>query len=549
MKIAMVQHNPTVGDFDWNARKIRDGYLKGVAQGADIVVAPELALWGYPPLDQLLVPDMIRRHKEECDAVAVANANSVTPLVFGAVRKNCGSGMPLFNTAIYAGDGYWKCVQDKQLLPKRDVFDEPRYFEPGRGDSFYFYSQRKKCAIRICQDIWYKLETESGQYLYQDDPIAQLEGENIDVLIVPNASPYYWGKGNVRFELVSGIAKRLGCVVVYVNQVGGNDELVFDGRSFAVNAQGKCIAAARAFEEDVVVFDTEGPEVPYPNDLGDISQLYDSLVLSVRDYAEKCGYQKALLGLSGGVDSALVLAIATDALGAENMEAVMMPYLYTSKISLEDARAEADALGVEYSVLPITNIVDAFGKLLAGEFLGYEEDVTEENIQARIRGTLLMAISNKKKSLLLTTGNKSEMSVGYTTLYGDMAGGFAPIKDVPKMLVYALARYRNTISPVIPERVLTRAPSAELAPDQKDQDSLPPYEMLDVILKLHIERNMSAEEIVQEKGFALSVVKEVLRKVERAEYKRRQSPPGTKVSEKAFGGGRRYPIAAKGVSD
>ncbi len=550
MKIAMIQHNPTVGDFSGNVLKIGDGYFQGVARGADIVVAPELAIWGYPPMDQLLVPEMVTQHSQAFHTLR--SQIGKTPYLIGAVRKNEHVGMPLLNSAVLFQDGLIHFFRDKQLLPNYDVFDERRYFETGKGWNWErsFTCNDEKCAVLICEDIWNGSEIPTERHLYSENPIANLHGRGIDVLFVVNASPYYWGKGNVRFDLVSGIAKRLGCAVVYVNQVGGNDELVFDGRSFAVNAEGKCIAAAKVFEEDVVVFDTGGPEVPYQNDLGDISQLYDSLVLSVRDYAKKCHFEGALLGLSGGVDSSLVAALAVDALGSENVEVVMMPSEYTADMSNEDAKTQAEALGVLYTFLPIETPFHAFLDVLSERFVFVSPtpDVADENLQARTRGALLMYISNKTGKLLLTTGNKSEMSVGYATLYGDMAGGFAPIKDVPKMLVYALARYRNTISPVIPERVLTRAPSAELAPGQKDQDSLPPYEILDPILKLYVEQYLSVAEIAA-RGFDIATVQKVARMVDRNEYKRRQSPPGTNVTPRAFDRARRFPIAAKGVSE
>ena len=542
MKIGMIQHNPIIGDFSGNAEKIIEMHQKSVLLGAEIVVAPELALWGYPPQDRLL--SISDQKKQEDVLTHVINTVNEIPLVLGISRKNLKSGPLCLNSALFVQNRTKILTYDKQLLPEYDVFDEKRYFRAGKKTSSSFVFNGKRCAVRVCEDIWNGSEIPGQHKLYDVDPIAQLEGQGVEVLFVINGSPYYWGKGNVRFELVSEIAKRLHCVVVYVNEVGGNDELVFDGRSFAVNEKGKCIAVAKTYQEDIVVFDTDGPEVSYPFDHDDVSELYRALVLSIHDYAGKCGFKDAVIGLSGGVDSALVLALAVDALGREHLEAVMMPSKYTADMSNEDAYLEAEALGVKHNMIPIEAAVQIFGTLLAEEFAGYAPDVTEENIQARCRGLLLMAISNKKGSLLLSTGNKSEMSVGYATLYGDMAGGFAPIKDIPKLVVYRLCEYRNSISSVIPERVLTRPPSAELAPGQIDQNNLPPYAVLDPILELYVEDSLSYEEIVAQ-GFEPATVNRVIKLVNRAEYKRKQGAPGTKVTLKSFGSGRRFPVATK----
>lgn len=547
MRIAMIQHNPKVGDFEGNIDKIFRYYRSAVRRNPDIAIAPEIALWGYPPCDQLLVPSMVWRQDNVLMQLREA---AEIPIIIGGVEKNNGPGMPLFNVGYVLHKNYPLRGSVKQLLPNYSVFDEKRYFEPGkRGETHLFFRKGNSCAVLVCEDIWNGSELPTDRYLYDYDPVADLEGKGVEILFVVNGSPYYWGKGNVRHTLLSGIARRLGCIVVYVNQVGGNDELVFDGRSCAFDAEGKCIAAMDPWEEGVLVFETENaPEVPYPFDSGMLKELYDALVLGVRDYIRKIGAKKVVLGLSGGIDSALVLVIAADALGPENVEAVSMPSRYTADMSNEDAKKQAEALGVQYTVIPIEEPVSAFRNVLSSRFPDDAPSVADENIQARARGNILMYISNRTEKIVLATGNKSEMSVGYATLYGDMAGGFAPIKDVYKMDVLKLAQYRNFISPspVIPKRVLRRPPSAELAPGQRDTDSLPPYEILDPILRLYIEHDMSGEGIAA-KGFDLKTVHRIIRMVDRNEFKRRQAPPGLKVTARAFSNDRRLPIAAKGT--
>ena len=531
LKIAMAQINPHVGDIDGNLEKICYYVELALRQfDADIIVFPELALTGYPPEDLLLRPScdirVSRALKELC------TKNYPCAVVIGYPKKVDDK---LFNMAGVIRDGEVVFEYAKQCLPNYQVFDEKRYFTEGAG-SCVFTCEGVSVALSICEDIW------------DGSPIAQAHSCGADILLNLNASPYHQCKQVERETLVAMRAKDIQAPILYVNQVGGQDELIFDGGSFAANKQGSIIPAAGFFEESlsVLAFDKASSEIsaltPSPKKPTEpLAIIYQALVLGVKDYVNKNGFKGVVLGLSGGIDSALTLAIAVDALGPEKVNAVMMPFRYTSDMSKNDAEEEAKRLCVAYQSISIEPIYEAFMSQLAGALANTARDTTEENLQARSRGVLLMAISNKLGYLVLTTGNKSEMAVGYATLYGDMAGGLDVLKDVPKTAVFALARYRNTLSEVIPETVITRPPSAELAPDQKDEDSLPPYEILDQILELYIEQDFSAQAIIQQ-GFDAQAVKRVIRLVDVNEYKRRQAPVGIRISARAFGRDRRYPI-------
>ncbi|MFD2113130.1 NAD+ synthase [Thiorhodococcus fuscus] len=533
-RIQIAQINPLVGDIAGNAERLISASVAARDAGADLVVFPELALTGYPPEDLLLRPEFMRRVESALERIA-AEAQGIT-LVLGYPRAAVGG---LFNVAGVWRDGELLAEYAKQHLPNYSVFDEKRYFQSGSTATVF-----EHCGLRfgltVCEDMW------------QEGPVAQAVEAGAQVLLNINASPFHAGKLQERESLVGRRASGHGLPILYANLVGGQDELVFDGASFVVDREGRVVQRAPAFVEaelrveidrdsgDVVRIQSAESDRPEPDP---DAVIYDALVLGVRDYVRKNGFDGAVLGLSGGVDSALTLAIAVDALGADRVEAVLMPSRYTADMSNEDALEEARLLGVATRTIPIEPAFLAFLNLLEPAFAGQPIDVTEENIQARCRGIILMAISNKSGRILLTTGNKSEMSVGYATLYGDMAGGFAPIKDVPKMLVYQLARYRNRLGRAIPERVLTRAPSAELRADQTDQDSLPEYELLDAILRLYIEEDQGIDAIVAQ-GYPDDLVRRVARLVDRNEYKRRQAPPGVRISKRAFGRDRRYPITS-----
>jgi len=498
-------------------------------QGADAVVFPELTLTGYPPEDLLLRPELMQR--VEKGLALICTAISGIDVILGYPRAR---GDRLVNAAGVIRDGQIVTEYHKQFLPNYSVFDEKRYFEPGY-ETAVFEIKGVPVAISICEDIWEAM------------PVAQAAAAGAQVMLNLNASPYHSGKAPEREQLLRCRAREHDLSIVYVNLVGGQDELVFDGGSFVVGAKGELVRRGDYFAEDqlLVELGMDGSIVPgkIVSQPGEEEGIYRALVLGVRDYAAKNGFKGAVLGLSGGIDSALTLAIAVDALGAEQVEVLMMPSRYTADMSNEDAEAEAEALGVSHRTISIEPAFEIFKEMLAGCFTGLPADVTEENIQARCRGVLLMAISNKKGKILLTTGNKSEMSVGYSTLYGDMAGGFAPISDVPKLMVYRLAEYRNSISPIIPQRVIDRPPSAELSPNQKDSDSLPPYDVLDSILMRYVELDQGTEEIIAA-GFNKEMVQRITRLVDRNEYKRRQAPPGIKITKRAFGRDRRYPLTS-----
>jgi len=531
MKIAIVQFNPVVGDIIGNANRIIEFCLQAQREASSAIVFPELAMTGYPPEDLLLRSDFISRVEHELDRVA--NQFPLLNVILGYPERDEGG---LFNSVAVLHDGKLAANYRKQQLPNYGVFDEKRYFEAGTSPCVVDI-QGVKVGITVCEDIW------------TPDACVQSKDAGAEIIINLNASPFELNKLAKRQETLRSRAQESGLPIVYVNQVGGQDELVFDGASFVMDEAGEITQSLTPFKERLDFIEFVRKDKVYPvvkeqaPDLSDLASIYNALVLGVADYVTKNKFSGAVLGLSGGIDSALTLAIAVDALGADQVEVLLMPSRYTADMSNEDAIKQANAMGVGHEVIPIEPAVTAFSTMLSKAFEGLENDVTEENIQARCRGVLLMAVSNKKRKILLTTGNKSEMSVGYATLYGDMAGGFAPIKDVPKLMVYALAKYRNEISSVIPERVIDRPPSAELAPDQKDEDSLPPYAILDDILARYIEQDESREVIIAS-GFDASVVDRVLQLVERNEYKRRQSPPGIKITSKSFGRERRFPITS-----
>jgi NAD+ synthase (glutamine-hydrolysing) len=528
LKIALAQLNFTVADIQANTAKIIAAGQQAREQQADVVVFPELCVTGYPPEDLLFRPDFIRQAQQAVDEIA-EQLHSIA-VVIGYPQQH---GQRLYNAAVVLRDGEIVAEYHKNALPNYGVFDEQRYFTAGQ-QTCLFGIKDTRLALTVCEDIW------------QPGIIEKNRQAGADIILTLNASPFHAGKVHQREDIICRQLQSSSIPLVYVNQVGGQDELIFDGASFVADSNGEVVFRAAEFEEQLSVVEFVDQQ-PVKADIAPhyqpVISEYKALVLGIKDYVRKNGFQGAILGLSGGIDSALVLALAVDALGADKVEAVLMPSRYTQDMSIEDARLEAEALGVKHHTIPIEPAVNAFGDMLAPLFAGSPKDTTEENIQARCRGVLLMAISNKQGKLLLTTGNKSEMSVGYATLYGDMAGGFAPLKDVYKLLVYRLAEYRNSLSPVIPERVITRPPSAELAPDQKDEDSLPAYAVLDPILALYIEQDRSAEEILAQ-GYRLEDVNRAIGLVDRNEYKRRQSPPGIRITPRAFGRDRRYPISS-----
>jgi NAD+ synthase (glutamine-hydrolysing) len=546
VKIALAQINPTVGDFEGNTKKIIDFAREAASARADVVMFPELAVCGYPPADFLDKPSFVTRCTEATAEIA-ATATAGTPLAIlcGYVTPAPpGSGKQVANSAALLRNGVVEFVQSKRLLPFYDVFDEQRYFAPAEKQSLHSLGG-ERLALTICEDAWNdKLFWQSR--LYAVDPVEELMRGGGSLILNISASPYYRGKRELRHRMLAAIAQRHHASVVMVNQVGGNDSLVFDGASFALGPDGEIVAQARSFAEDLVFFDSTALTGDRRTvDPSEDAAVYQALVLGTRDYVRKCGFSKVLVGLSGGVDSALVAAIAVDALGKENVTTIGMPSQYSSAGSIEDARALAANLGICFKTIPIHDLFGQYTQALAPLFAGRDSDLTEENIQSRIRGSLLMALSNKFNALVLTTGNKSEMSVGYCTLYGDMVGALAVIGDVVKTEVYQLCRYLNRERTVIPQAILEKAPSAELRPGQKDTDSLPPYEVLDPILQAYVERYETPEQIAAKYHFDLATVSQVVKLVERSEYKRQQAAPVLKVTSKSFGMGRRFPIAVK----
>ena len=524
IRIQIAQFNPIVGDIKLNAQKMLDLSIEANNAGAHLIIFPELALTGYPPEDLLFRDGFINQVKDE-----ITNFCNLAPsdisILFGAPNKTDDF---LFNSAYLIQNNRIINIYNKQELPNYGVFDEKRYFSSG-DDSFVFECQNTKIGVLICEDQWV------------EGPISSLCQSNIDIVVSLNASPFQLNKQSERINICKNYALKFDITFIYVNMVGGQDEVVFDGNSFIVNNQGDVSLQLPAFKElSVSHIDTTFT----PSLVSNESLIYSAIVLATKDYIQKNTFGGALIGLSGGIDSALTLAIAVDAIGAENVHAIMMPYQFTSDMSLTDSELQAETQGVEFSSIDIHSMVDSFNLSLSDQFRNTSRDTTEENIQSRVRGTLLMALSNKSHKLVLATGNKSEMAVGYATLYGDMCGGFAPLKDISKTMVYQLAKYRNTLSDVIPERVITRPPSAELAPDQVDQDSLPSYDILDDILMRFVEQKQSVNEIIENGHNSEDVIK-ITSLILRNEYKRRQSAPGPKISSNAFGKERRYPMTSK----
>lgn len=534
LRIAIAQLNATVGDLEGNARLILRDIERARGFGVDVVSFPELVLTGYPPEDLLLKPKFIQDNIAALKSLA-KEAHGIAVIIGFVDKKE----KRLYNAAAVIENGVIKAVYRKMLLPNYGVFDEKRYFTPGEKPLVVKLAG-VSCGINICEDIW-----------FQEGPTMLEAARGAKVILTINASPYYRGKYKEREAVIVGQAKRNRVAVSYANMVGGQDELVFDGQGIVVDASGKILGRAEAFKEDLLIVDVpvstgkstarESLARRIVQPLDETQEVYQALVLGLGDYVKKNGFSKVVIGLSGGIDSALVATLAVDALGKVNVIGVFMPSRYSSLESEEDAAQLARNLGIKFLSVSIEQIYKMYLMVLDPHFAGSTKDITEENIQARIRGNILMAFSNKFGWLVLTTGNKSEMSTGYATLYGDMAGGLAVIKDVPKMLVYALSRYRNSVAPVIPERILTKAPTAELRPNQKDSDSLPPYETLDAILKEYVEEDREGNRIVAS-GFEKETVSKVMRLVDRSEYKRRQSPPGIKITPKAFGRDRRMPI-------
>lgn len=542
MKIALAQFNPTIGDFEGNARRILELAREAKSGGADIAVFSELCVCGYPPQDLIERPSFLERNLKE---VAQLAKSVVLPSLVGYVgRAQDDTGKQVANCAAVIGDGRVLFEQRKMLLPTYDVFDESRYFQPAHTQ-YVFRLNDRNLGITVCEDIWND-KSFWKQRLYERDPVSELVGKGSEIILNISSSPYTLDKRELRHDMLRAAAIQHRVPVVYVNQVGGNDSLIFDGSSFAFMPDGRIAARAKSFDEDLVFFDSatgQGDIRCQPK--GELEAAYRALVVGTRDYVRKCGFRKAVVGLSGGIDSALVVTIAVDALGPENVLGVSMPGPYSSEGSRTDAHRLAENLGIEVFVLPIGDVFQSYRNLLAKPFAARTEDVTEENVQARIRGNLLMALSNKFNSLVLSTGNKSEMAVGYCTLYGDMAGGLAVISDVPKTMVYALADLVNASKEIIPREIIDKAPSAELRPNQTDQDTLPPYEVLDRVLKAYVEDLRSPEEIADDMGYSIDLVRAVARLVDGAEFKRKQAPPGLKVTSKAFSVGRRFPIAQK----
>ncbi len=543
MKIALGQINPTVGDFHGNAARIVDFSRRAQAAGAGLILFPELSVCGYPPRDLVERASFVAHNREAVERIA-AETRGMAVICGLVTPAQAETGKSAMNSAALLRDGRVAFLQSKMLLPTYDVFDEMRNFAPAKSQGLFPFCG-KQMALTICEDAWNDKHFWNKR-LYTFDPVEALIHAGGNFLLNISASPFWLGKREFRQDMLATIARNYKVPVVMVNQVGGNDSLVFDGSSLVLNAAGDVIAQGKSFEEDLVYFDSDQLKGEIHDQIeGEEASAYAALVLGTRDYVRKCGFRQVIVGLSGGIDSALTAAIAVDALGPENVIGVGMPGPYSSQGSIEDARTLAQNLSIRFELLCISEIFESYRKALQKVFAGCKEDATEENIQSRARGTLLMALSNKFGAIVLSTGNKSELGVGYCTLYGDMVGGLAVISDVPKTLVYRLSHYVNSLRPVIPQASLEKPPSAELRPDQKDSDTLPPYEVLDAILEDYVEDSRPAEQIASERGFDLALVRRVIRMVERAEYKRQQAAPGLKISAKAFGYGRRFPIAAK----
>ena len=543
MKIALGQINPTVGDFSGNANKIIDFSRRAREAGAGLILFPELSVCGYPPRDLVERPTFVAKNRESVERIA-AETKGIAVICGLVTPAQADTGKSVMNSAALLQDGKLAFLQSKMLLPTYDVFDEMRNFAPARHQELFDFCGNRM-ALTICEDAWNDKHFWNKR-LYGFDPVEALVRAGGNFVLNISASPFWLGKRELRRDMLATIARTDKVPVVMVNQVGGNDSLVFDGSSVVFDREGNIIAQGKSFEEDIVYFDSATLTGEMHEQIeGEEASAYAALVLGTRDYVRKCGFKKVIIALSGGIDSALTAAIATDAMGPENVLGVGMPGPYSSKGSIDDARALAQNLGIRFELLSITEICKSYLHVLKDVFAGLKEDVTEENIQARARGSLLMALSNKFNAIVLSTGNKSEIAVGYCTLYGDMVGGLAVISDVPKTMVYRISRYVNSRRLVIPESTLEKPPSAELRPNQKDSDSLPPYDVLDAILEDYVEDMHSAEQIAKDRGFDLALIERVMRMVDRAEYKRQQAAPGIKISAKAFGYGRRFPIAAK----
>jgi NAD+ synthase (glutamine-hydrolysing) len=543
VKIALGQINSTVGDFSGNAVKIIDFAARARNDGAGLILFPELSVCGYPPRDLVERPAFVARNRESIETIAAATSGIA--VICGVVTPaEADTGKSVMNSAALLRDGRVDFVQSKMLLPTYDVFDEMRNFAPAPSQQLFRFCG-KQMALTICEDAWNDKRF-WNRPLYGVDPVEELVRQGANFVLNISASPFWQGKRELRRDMLAALAKNHRVPVAMVNEVGGNDSVVFDGSSLVISPEGQVIAQAKSFEEDLIYFDSQSltgemhEQIP-----GEDATAYAALVLGTRDYVRKCGFQRVIVGLSGGIDSALTAAIATDAVGAENVFGIGMPGPYSSQGSIDDARQLAANLGIRFELISINEIYAACQRTLASTFAEMAPDVTEENIQSRARGMVLMALSNKFCALVLSTGNKSELGVGYCTLYGDMVGGLAVISDVPKTLVYRLAAYVNSRNPVIPQATLEKPPSAELRPGQMDSDSLPPYDVLDVILEDYVEDSRSAQQIAHAHHLDLKLVRRVIRMIERSEYKRQQGAPGIKISVKAFGYGRRFPIAAK----
>jgi NAD+ synthase (glutamine-hydrolysing) len=542
MRIGIAQINAVVGDFPGNAKRILAAYQECLEKGADLVVTPEMSLVGYPPRDLVFKSQFVPKCLQALDYLA--DEIKAVPLIVGYVDFHEGNiGKPFRNAAAWLEAGEVKSKFWKTLLPTYDVFDERRYFEPGESCDPFLW-QGKRIGVTICEDIW--TEDYLQRPFYDRDPVEELTAKGVDLLINLSASPYHLGKPENRRKMLGDVAREAAVPVVYCNSFGGNDQLVFDGHSMVVSATGDVVSQFGGFADECRVVDPFIIGETESLKTGDAEQLYDALVLGLRDYAHKCGFTTVCLGLSGGIDSALTAVIAADALGPENVRGLTMPSPYSSRGSVEDSFALAEKIGIRCDEVSITKVFDAVKDSMAPIFDGKGEDVTEENMQARLRGLFLMALSNKDNHLLLTTGNKSELAVGYCTIYGDMCGGLAAISDLPKTRVFEVSKWLNRNGERIPWNTITKPPSAELRPDQKDQDTLPEYDVLDAILELYVEQHLGAEEIVAH-GFEETTVRWIQRRVDLNEWKRQQAAPGLRVTSKAFGMGRRMPIVQRFV--
>ena len=543
VKIALGQINPTVGDFSGNASRIIDFSRRAKSAGAGLILFPELSVCGYPPRDLVERSSFVAHNRESAERIAAETAGIA--VICGLVTPaDSDTGKSVMNSAALLMDGKIAFIQSKMLLPTYDVFDEARNFAPAKKQELFPFCGNRM-ALTICEDAWNDKQFWVKR-LYTVDPVESLIQAGGNFVLNISGSPFWIGKREFRRDMLASIARRHKVPVVLVNQVGGNDSLIFDGSSIVLNREGSIIAQGKSFEEDLIYFDSQTLTGEMHEQVaGDEASAYAALVLGTRDYIRKCGFSKAIIALSGGIDSAVTAAIAADAVGPENVIGVGMPGPYSSQGSIDDARSLARNLGIRFELISINPAYEAYRLMLKDVFAGYKEDVTEENIQARCRGLLLMALSNKFGAIVLSTGNKSELGVGYCTLYGDMVGGLAVISDVPKTLVYRLAEYVNSKKAVIPRATIEKPPSAELRPDQKDSDSLPPYEILDAILEDYVEDLHPADRIAAGRALDLDLVRRVIRMVDRTEYKRQQAAPGLKISPKAFGYGRRFPIAAR----